>query len=188
MADGITGEQTRALILLAEALDAVGVEYYLTGSVAAGLYGDARMSNDIDVVVDVPARRRFLVEVLVQDFEADADVIDEALRDRRMFNLLAPESLAKIDVIPRNRELDSDDVLARRHKILLGDDEICVISPEDLVISKLHWSKDSHSEMQQRDIRGLLARADIDLRYIEKKAASLGLTAWFSEVRRAGHE
>ena len=33
MSDGISGEQTQALVLLTEALDAVGVRYYLTGSV-----------------------------------------------------------------------------------------------------------------------------------------------------------
>ncbi len=188
MDDGITGEQTQALILLAEALDALGVEYYRTGSVAAGLYGDARMSNDIDVVIEVPRQRGPLVKVLSEDFEADAEIVDEALRDRRMFNLLSPVSLAKIDVIPRVPKLDSDDVLTRRHRISLGDGVICVISPEDLVVAKLQWSKDSRSEMQQRDIWELLARADIDLRYIERKAAKLGLTEWFREVRRARHE
>ena len=42
----------RTLARVASALDAVGVRYVVTGSMAAGFYGTPRMSADIDVLIE----------------------------------------------------------------------------------------------------------------------------------------
>lgn len=44
----------------------------------------------------------------------------------------------------------------RRRLATLEGSEFWIVSAEDLVLSKLEWSKDSRSEMQLRDIRNLL--------------------------------
>jgi len=44
----------------------------------------------------------------------------------------------------------------RRRLATLEGVEFWIVSVEDLIISKLEWSKDSRSEMQLRDIRNLL--------------------------------
>ncbi len=186
MSESITGDQSAALALLVAALDAVGVEYFLTGSVAAGFYGNARMSNDLDVVIRVPRDRRPLVKVLSEDFEEDAATIDDALREPRMFNVITRDTVTKIDIIPHNTDMNPGDVFARRRRIALGDDEIAVISPEDLIIAKLIWAKDSRSEMQFRDIRGLLARTGLEREYLEETAARAGLGPLLRELD-AGH-
>jgi hypothetical protein len=183
----LPGEQTEALVILAAALDAVGVEYYVTGSVAAAVYGMARMSADIDVVIDVPPphEREPLARVLSEDFDVEADTVLEALREPRMFNLLTKHTVAKIDIIPRNRMLDPEEVLERRRRVELPDGSlVSVISPEDRIISKLHWSKDSKSDMQKRDIQWVLGREGTDIDYVTSRAAALGLSDWLREIRR----
>lgn len=37
-------------------LDALGLRYMLTGSVAATLYGEPRVTHDVDIVVELPPR------------------------------------------------------------------------------------------------------------------------------------
>jgi hypothetical protein len=188
MNESITGEQSEALLLLVAALEAVGVDYMLTGSVAAGFYGSARMSNDLDVVIDVPAMRRPLVKVLHEDFEADPENVEAALREPRIFNVFHPATLAKIDLIPRNQVKDSPEVFARRRLVSFGDAQVQIISPEDLVIAKLTWAKESRSEMQFRDVAGLLRREDLEMEYIRRKAAKFGLIATLNEIRDARYD
>jgi hypothetical protein len=48
------------------------------------------------------------------------------------------------------------------------------VSKEDLIISKLWWAKDSHSELQLRDVKNLLATG-YDTAYVEDWTRELGL-------------
>lgn len=50
-------------------------------------------------------------------------------------------------------------------------------SPEDLVISKLDWARDSESEMQLRDVSNLLKVKNLDFKYLEKWIDKLKLKA-----------
>jgi hypothetical protein len=44
-------------LLVAHALDAVAVPYFLGGSLASSLHGEPRATNDIDFVIDLDASR-----------------------------------------------------------------------------------------------------------------------------------
>lgn len=44
----------------------------------------------------------------------------------------------------------------RKRKLKFNRTEVCVISIEDLIISKLNWAKDSFSEVQLNDVRELM--------------------------------
>jgi hypothetical protein len=74
-------------------------------------------------------------------------------------------------------------VFARRRRVRLGDENISVISPEDLIIAKLIGASDSRSEMQFRDIGRLLERTDLDMSYIEQTAMRVGVTGLLGELR-----
>jgi hypothetical protein len=54
------------------------------------------------------------------------------------------------------------------------------VSKEDLIISKLWWAKDSHSEVQLIDVKNLLATG-YDARYIERWTRALGLNGLLQE-------
>jgi len=59
------------------------------------------------------------------------------------------------------------------------------ISPEDLVVSKLSWAKDSHSEMQLKDVRNLIETVDnLDLKYIDNWISQLGLEQIYKEAKQ----
>ena len=46
---------------------------------------------------------------------------------------------------------------ARRRRVRVDDFETWVVSKEDLILSKLWWARDSHSELQLRDVRNPVA-------------------------------
>jgi hypothetical protein len=69
---------------------------------------------------------------------------------------------------------------SRRLKKRVEDFEVWTVTPEDLILSKLEWSSDSRSAVQEGDIRSILAaQPGLDLEYILEWAGRLGLeNAW----------
>jgi hypothetical protein len=177
-------EQATALLLFARALDAIGVPYMVTGSMAAAFYVAGRATADIDVVIDAGSDMLpYLRKVLVEDFEADADVINEAIGRRTMFNILSKDALAKIDVIVRKQGGFDDDAFVRRRLIDFMGESIAVIAPEDLVIAKLDWARIGGSDRQLADVHAILRMSDLDVAYVEQQAARFALTTLLEKAR-----
>jgi hypothetical protein len=58
----------------------------------------------------------------------------------------------------------------------VGELSVAVVSPEDLILSKLDWARDSASASQHQDVAQLLtAVSDLDLDYLERWAGALGV-------------
>jgi hypothetical protein len=68
----------------------------------------------------------------------------------------------------------------RRQKILILDFTTFIVSKEDLIISKLSWAKDSHSELQLGDVRNLLATG-YDAAYLQRWTRELGVDNLLNE-------
>ena len=67
------------LKLVAARLDASGIAYMVTGSVAVSLYAEPRMTRDIDLVVELrPSDAARIVEMFGAEFNCDADRIRDA--------------------------------------------------------------------------------------------------------------
>lgn len=54
---------------------------------------------------------------------------------------------------------------------------------EDLILSKLHWAKDSRSELQMRDVKNLAATG-CDQDYIRRWTEELGLSSLWQECQK----
>jgi len=84
---------------VADALDAIGVPYYLAGSVVSSLHGIARATADVDVVAALrPLHVAQLADRLGGDFYADTDAMADAIRRRAMFNVVHLATMVKVDV------------------------------------------------------------------------------------------
>jgi hypothetical protein len=71
----------------------------------------------------------------------------------------------------------------RRRVVVIEDAPISIVAPENLVLSKLLWMKDSGSEMQRRDVRNLVESVPtLDRHYIETWAQDLSVLALWREV------
>jgi len=72
----------------------------------------------------------------------------------------------------------------RRRQITLGGRSYSVVAPEDLLLSKLCWRRDSRSELQLRDIEQILAsQPELDWAYLRQWAADLGVLADLEHLR-----
>lgn len=138
-------------------LTELGVDYYVTGSVAMSAYATARTTLDIDMVVQIdPSDAGLFEEKFRGAYYITLQSIQRAQNHSSMFNVLNNETGVKVDFIIKKPGKIEAGKFERRRPTRVGDVEFWVISRDDLILSKLAWAKDSLSEMQFRDIRSLV--------------------------------
>ena len=152
----------------------------MTGSTATITYGEPRFTNDIDVVVDLPAAR---VDDLLAAFSGDEfyisrSAVEAAVAREHQFNILHPTSGLKVDVIVASQsEFDRGRLQRARRLAVLSDRTVSFASPEDVILKKLLYFREGGSEKHLRDIAGVLRiqGEKIDLDYVRDWAGRLGV-------------
>jgi hypothetical protein len=83
---------------VAHALESVGAQYFVGGSLASSIDGEPRATNDIDFVIDIRiGKLREFVESLGPDFEVDYDMLKDAVLHGRSANAFYLPMVLKID-------------------------------------------------------------------------------------------
>lgn len=157
----------------------------VTGSIALAAYATPRMTRDIDLVVQLGPGD---VERVVALFEADCfihpEAVRDAVRDRSIFNIIHTDWVIKADFVVRSDDAYRREEFSRRRPLLIQGQQISFVTPEDLVLSKLRWIATSPSELQERDVRDLLASVDdLDHEYMTRWAESLGVSDSLERLR-----
>lgn len=179
-------EELAVLGIVTQRLNEAGVSYMITGSMAANFYTVPRMTRDLDIVVELAAVDvERVVGLFRDDFYIDRDMVAEAVAARSMFNLIHSDSVIKVDMIVRKDTPYRREEFLRRRPVTVEGRKIFLASPEDLILSKLEWAKDSRSEVQLADVRNLLISVqDLDRAYLERWASQLSIAALYREVCR----
>lgn len=163
-------------------LEAAELEYMLTGSMALNCYAHPRMTRDIDLVLAFHLKDvSRLASILGEDYYISSEAAREAVLHQSSFNAIHQESLIKIDFMIRKREEYRLLEFSRRRRLQVGGFEAWVVSKEDLILSKLEWGRESHSERQFADVENLLA-TDCDMAYLRTWSAKLNLTDMLTRV------
>lgn len=163
-----------------EACRSVGIEYFITGSVASSYYGEFRFTADLDVVIELPSWR---VNDLCGYFpEPDYYVSPESAMDAAQrcgqFNVVHPASGLKIDFMVINDRPYNESRRARaREREILPGLQAQISAPEDVILMKLVFYNEGASEKHLRDIASMLriSPGEIDRAYIERWAPKLGV-------------
>jgi hypothetical protein len=154
----------------------------LTGSLAMNYYAQPRMTRDIDMVVEIHAGQASVVARLFgPEYYVSEEAIAEAISRQSLFNVIHLESAIKVDFIVRKASDYRRQEFDRRLLVSIAQIPVWVASKEDLILSKLCWAKDSHSDLQCRDVRNLLSTG-CDLSYVERWAGQLGVLELFREL------
>ena len=183
-------EQDEILRFAVDALERVRIPYMLVGSLASGVYGEPRLTQDIDIVIaPTTAQLEELCDTFpASDFYVSREAAREAMALRTQFNVLDPSSGNKIDFMIAKSDAWGQEQLARREKMrLLPDRQGFAARPEDIILSKMQYFEEGGSEKHLRDITGMLKVSGdkIDREYVQKWAKEMGLTeVWEAVLRR----
>jgi len=173
-------EQDELLQRTVETLERLNLTYLVTGSMATILYGEPRFTNDIDIVVQLSAKRigDFVQAFPSDEFYLDDELIRQAVESRGQFNVLHPASGLKIDVIiPEMDDFDRSRFTRARRVRPANDYEATFASAEDVIVKKLQFHAEGGSDKHLRDIASVLriSGADLDRDYVTEWADRLGV-------------
>src|SRR5262245_51753692 len=138
---------------LAEVMREEGARWYLFGAQAVAAYGVPRMTGDVDVTAEVsPGRLEHFVSAMRRaDFVLRVDDPAEFVRRARVLPFGHGPTNLPLDVVLAGPGLEAL-FLARARTISLGDVEIPVIAPEDLIVTKLLAARAKDLD----DVKGVL--------------------------------
>ena len=141
-------------------LNRTGIRFMITGSVAVIAYGEPRMTNDVDIVIDLtPDNAHKLHRAYASsDFYAPpADVMAaEAEGADGQFNVVHLDSVMRADFYVAGNDPLHRWALDNRRMERVQGIELPFAPIEYLVIRKLEYFRDTKSDRHLRDIAGLL--------------------------------
>lgn len=162
------------LLKLVAVLDGLRIRFHLTGGITSVAYGEPRMTQDLDFVLDpervTTVQDGFLRALSDAGFQFSEATARRAIESRKMFQLLDVDQVIKVDLYIRcliPGELDRSESVE-----LFPGVAIPIAARTDAALSKLIWIRHG-SHRSRRDLRAILAEATPD--------------EW-ATVRRASHE
>jgi hypothetical protein len=182
-------DQTDLLRKTVEVLDGLAIPYALVGSFASSTWGEPRMTQVIDVLVDLkPSQVESLCAAFPDpEFYVSTSAARDAAQAKGQFNVIHPSSGNKIDFMVAGRTAWAAAQLQRRQRVPLFVDRVAyVAAPEDVILGKLVYYREGESEKHLRDIAGILRiSADaVDRGYITRFAAQLGVADIWQAVQQ----
>ncbi|KKS95185.1 hypothetical protein A3B05_00455 [Candidatus Giovannonibacteria bacterium RIFCSPLOWO2_01_FULL_43_160] len=170
-----------------EILEILKIPYAITGGMAIYIWGRPRFTADIDIIIELREKDIVLLmralKQIDEDGYVDANAMHRAIEKRGEFNFIDNVSGVKVDFwVIGDDEFARLKLKRRIPKMILGE-EAYFLSPEDLILSKLLWAKDSGSELQLKDVESILKfQEKLDLEYIRKWASVHDTLSTFEEL------
>jgi hypothetical protein len=160
-----------------------GIRYFIGGSLASSLYGIPRATQDIDIIAEIKNEHiDILVRALGSEFYIDEEMIRDALKHYRSFNIIHLETMYKVDIFILKTDKVSQLEMVRRERFPIlpdADDLVYLASPEDTILHKLQWflMGGCVSDRQWRDVLGVLKvqHTKLNFRYLDEVAQQRGV-------------
>ncbi len=174
---------------LTSALTALGIRFVVGGSLASSAHGVLRATLDGDLVAVIfPPQAKLLAKALGSGWYADPEMMQQAIREGRAFNLIHIPSAMKFDIFPASTDFhDTQLERATPTPLRVAGAALCpVATPEDILLAKLQWYRDGGeiSDRQWSDIGGILAsNPGLDWEYVNSWAARLHVTDLLARAR-----
>ena len=170
----------RLLAAIATALEEIPVRYAIGGSVASTHQGEPRMTNDVDVLVDLgPDHLDAFRSAFGEDWYIPDRGLPEAVRTAGSFNLIHLSWMDKVDFFVAGDEPLKRKTLERAVPLRIGEIDVAFSSAEDIVLHKLDWLRQSGGilERQRRDVLGVMKATGsaLDISYLRRMAETLSL-------------
>jgi hypothetical protein len=166
------------------------IPYFVTGSVASIVYGDPRLTHDIDLVLNL---NNINIDIFLKAFPSDQfycppeDVIrTEFNRNiRGHFNLIHHETGFKADIYLTGQEQLQLWAMQNSKQIDFASSKINIAPPEYVIIKKLEFYKEGNAQKHLLDIKSMLNNSAelIDFNYLDNLIIERGLEAEWNAAK-----
>jgi len=172
--------------LFVRPLNQLRIPYLVTGGVASVVYGEPRMTRDIDLLIGLQPRdaSRFAGAWAAAEFYLPPVevIVEESRRPAHgHFNVIHHDTAMRADVyLPGTDALNA---WAFAHPVLrrIDDDDVVLAPIEAVMLSKLRYYQVGQSDRHLRDIHQMLRISGelVDRAFLERWATQLGvLNEW----------
>jgi hypothetical protein len=156
------------------------ISYYVTGGVAAVAYGETRTTQDLNVVLAVDVTDLSRIATIFEAAGFYVSGLDDVVTKRMSsFQVTQIETISRADLmIPVATEFSRIQLTRRKTIPIAPGKDVYFASPEDVIINKLLWGKQSASEKQWRDVLSIMKtqREALEYDYLGEWADKLGIT------------
>lgn len=177
------------LSLFVDRLEDIGAPYMVTGATAAILYGQPRVTNDLDVVLSLDdAGRGALLRAFPEtEFYVPPESVirtEQARTQRGHFNLIHHESGYKADIYLTGADPLHAWALSLRRRIKWNENtEVAVAPPEYVVLRKLEYYREGHSAKHPADIRAIREVTGVDEAMLAPWIERMGLGSLWQDLK-----
>jgi hypothetical protein len=170
-------------------LQSAGIRYFISGSVAAMLYGEPRVTHDIDLVVFLRTSDLAKLPELFPPPEfyvppSEVIAVEVARRHHGCFNVIHADSSLKADLFTANRDEFHAWAFRNLKQYPARGMEVSLAPPEYVIVRKLEYFREGGSDKHLRDIRGRLniSGDQIDLTALNEWIRTRGVEAEWRKV------
>jgi hypothetical protein len=162
---------------LARALDRAGLPYMIIGGQAVLLYGEPRLTRDIDITLGVDVDRLSELLAIVGELRLNPLVDPDSFTRRTMVLPCAdPDTGIRVDFIFSSTPYERD-AIRRSAVVAIGDTKVRFATVEDLIVHKMLAGRPRDLE----DIRGILLKQP----HVDLAAIRQGLTEFSRTLDRS---
>jgi hypothetical protein len=169
-----------------EALEECGVPYILVGSYSTNAYGIPRSTQDADFVIELGETSiTELARRLAPSIRIDPQMSFEAVTMTRRYIAEVVGTPFKIEFFLLNDDPHSQERFRRRQLVSALDRQVWLPTPEDVIVTKLHWALLANRSKDRDDARDVIAvQGDrIDWDYVHRWCDEHGTRALLDEIR-----
>jgi Nucleotidyl transferase AbiEii toxin, Type IV TA system len=180
----VTGNE--ATIAVVEALEACGIPYMLVESYSSNSYGVPRATEDADFVIELGEKSILeLARRIAPTIRINPQMSFETVTMRRRYVAEVVGTLFKIEFFLLNDDPHNQERFRRRQQVAILDRQVWMPTPEDVIITKLHWALLGKRSKDRDDVRDVIAvQADrIDWDYVHRWCEQHGSRALLDEIR-----
>ena len=161
----------------------------ITGATAAIIYGQPRVTNDLDLVIalDAPAVSALVRAFPDSEFYVPPEAViraEQARAQRGHFNVLHLTSGYKTDFYLAGRDALHAWALQRRRQIEWSKDiTLPVAPPEYVILRKLEYFREGGSSKHPADIKAIMATTELDRGALDEWIDRLGLKEVWTQLQ-----
>ena len=183
-------QELDVLNVFLEPLNDLGIPYVITGAVAAIIYGEPRMTHDLDLVLHLQGKD---IDRLIQQFPLTEFYIppEEVIRVevgrafRGHMNIIHLNSGLRADIYLAGKDALQHWAIQHRRSITVSGKTVWIAPPEYVIVRKLQYYREGGSDKHLQDIRGMLeaSREEIDFSFLQEKINEFKLQDEWQKVQ-----